>query len=348
MATPIYALPEIWETGKLGSDTDPIARLLLEIYNQTQGIAAGTVAGNPLIISSTNFVPVTTGAECTAALNFAIANLRSIGYTVTDFNTWSYYDANTSETIFAWTIKYEDSEELANVITTFDVTAGDTAAFTFVDGGTAIIDWGDGTIEEIVTGTITHTYPGHTGVFEIRIFSDTLESLTGFTADQFGNFTINSDTITEFAIDNGSLVEELTLNCPALETLNISSAPLSGATTFDLSGFPALQSVKINDCPSITNLDFTNCPLLTLIYCKDSPALASVNITGLLLIENFAANNDILPVSNINSILAALVASGVANGTCTINNQTPAAAPTGQGIVDAAALVTDGWTVTTD
>lgn len=348
MATPIYALPEIWETGKLGSDTDPIARLLLEIYNQTQGIAAGTVAGNPLIISSTNFVPVTTGAECTAALNFAIANLRSIGYTVTDFNTWSYYDANTSETIFAWTIKYEDSEELANVITTFDVTAGDTAAFTFVDGGTAIIDWGDGTIEEIVTGSITHKYPGTTGVYNIRIFSDTIESLSGFTADQFGDFTIDSDTMTAFVIGAAALVNAVTLNCPALEALNITGAPLSGATTFDLTGFPALQSVKINNCDSITNLDFTDCALLTLIQCKDSAALASVNITGLLLIETFHATNDVLPVSNINAILAALAASGVANGTCDINNQTPAAAPTGQGIVDAAALVTDGWTVTTD
>lgn len=357
MAEPIYDTPQDWKTRE-STDVNkvpPMEALLLEIYNQIQGIAAGTVAGNAEIISSTGFVPVTTDAECTAALNIAIANLRSIGYTVTDFNTWSYFDTGTSETIFAWTIKYIGSDTGAAVVTTFDVTAGATASFDLVDSDSAIIDWGDGTIEEIVTGTITHTYPGHTGVFTrhtgvftIRIFSDTIDELSGFTADQFGDFTIDSDTLTKFIYANATLVNSIVLNSPALEELQVVSAPLNGDTTFDLSAFTALQTVKINACPSITTLDFSPCALLTSIQCKDSPALSSVNINGLILIDTFAASNNILPVSNINAILVALDASGVLNGVCTINGQTPAAAPTGAGATAKANLIANGWTVTTD
>lgn len=348
--TPIYDTPLDWKEreGEEVNKVPPIEALLLEIYNQIQGIAAGTVAGNAEIISSTNFVPVTTGAECTAALNFAIANLRTIGYTVTDFNTWSYFDTAAGATIFAWTIKYVGTETGAAVLTTFDVTAGATATFDLVAAGTAIIDWGDGTIEEIVTGTITHIYPGTTGVFNIRIFSDTLEGLSGFTANQFGDFTINSSTLTTFTYTDAILVDELNLTTPALETLKIYESSFGGATTFDLSGFPALNNVAISNCSSIETLDFTPCALLTNIQCKNSSALQSIDVSGLPLLEDLAAFNNVLTTANVNSILAALVATGISGGNVNISGQTPAAPPTGQGITDAADLVTDGWTVTTD
>jgi hypothetical protein len=345
--TPIYDTPLDWKAreGEEVNKVPPIEALLLEIYNQIQGIAAGTVAGNAEIISSTNFVPVTTGAECTAALNFAIANLRAIGYTVTDFNTWSYYDTDAAATIFAWTIKYVGTETGAAVLTTFDVSVSATASFVLDDAGTAIIDWGDGTIEEIVTGTITHTYPGSSGIFDIRIFSATINTLDSFTANAFGDFTINSDTLTQFSCEAASLVTEISLNCPNLGRITIESSPI---TVLDLSTCIALLTIGIRDCNNLTTLDFTALALASGIDCSDNANLASVNITGLPLLVEMLAANCILPVSNVNSILVALLATGLPNGTCDLSGQTPAAAPTGAGAAAAADLVTDGWTVTTD
>lgn len=66
---------------------------------------------------------------------------------------------------------------------------------------------------------------------------------------------------------------------------------------------------------------------------------------------NLVAQNNKLTSISINNVLAALVAAGrtSASGTCVVNlSGTNMAAPTGQGIIDKATLISRGWTVTTN
>ena len=63
----------------------------------------------------------------------------------------------------------------------------------------------------------------------------------------------------------------------------------------------------------------------------------------------FQAQNNLLPSSAVNSILAAFVAANKTTGTRVLNlGGTGNAAPTGAGITDKATLVSRGWTVTTN
>jgi len=55
-----------------------------------------------------------------------------------------------------------------------------------------------------------------------------------------------------------------------------------------------------------------------------------------------------LPSTQVNKLLSELVDNGINGGTLSINNQTPPAPPTGQGLIDKATLISRGWTVTTD
>ena len=64
-------------------------------------------------------------------------------------------------------------------------------------------------------------------------------------------------------------------------------------------------------------------------------------------LSTFDASTNQLPAAAINSILADFVAAGRAGGTLTLNG-TGNAAPTGQGLIDKAALSGLGWTVTTN
>lgn len=150
----------------------------------------------------------------------------------------------------------------------------------------------------------------------------------------FGNVTTLSGTATD-----EYLLEDYEFNVPAdvnrlfirlsdpskLINIRISSADKTrlemGAQMDNLTGITA-QGGRISD---VEFNDFT------------APSL-----TELLLHVNE------LPVSQVNSILAWVLANGVSNGAIDISDQIPPAPPTGQGITDKAALEADGWTVFTD
>ena len=135
-------------------------------------------------------------------------------------------------------------------------------------------------------------------------------------------------------------------------------------------------TIYLNDCSKLKSFragrdiytaDITPCSNLTRIECISDElrsldigihaALTSLNCYGNYLftldISNCPLLSDLdcgqnrLPSSEINSILANLVAHGLDNGVlrcCQYN----AASPTGQGLIDKQTLIDRGWTVTTD
>lgn len=67
-------------------------------------------------------------------------------------------------------------------------------------------------------------------------------------------------------------------------------------------------------------------------------------------VEILNFDNNRLPSSKVNELLAYAVAYGLPYGTGAVitTNQVPSAPPTGQGVTDAATLIGGGWTVSTD
>ena len=118
------------------------------------------------------------------------------------------------------------------------------------------------------------------------------------------------------------------------------------------------NSINMNHLPTLGRLAFSygggertlNISGLTELYQLYSYQSGLVEITlppngGVL--KYATITNNLLPSSEINKLLTALVASGITSGTLSCKQQT-AAPPTGDGITAKATLIGRGWTVTTD
>lgn len=140
----------------------------------------------------------------------------------------------------------------------------------------------------------------------------------------------------------------------------------------DLTKFPAAVNIRIFSNSQRGTLDFSACPSAADIRVYSNLFTGVINIGSNTVLTyghfadnlfdgfsggvsntlgSFYAQNNLLPASAINAILAAFVAAGrtSGDGTCLINiSGTGNAAPTGQGITDKATLVSRGWTVTTN
>jgi len=76
--------------------------------------------------------------------------------------------------------------------------------------------------------------------------------------------------------------------------------------------------------------------------------LLEVDISAMTAIADVELYGNKLPSTQVNAVLAQLVANGGYSGIVYIPNQTPPAPPTGQGIIDKATLISRSWSVTTD
>jgi len=141
--------------------------------------------------------------------------------------------------------------------------------------------------------------------------------------------------------------------CTALSVFECGTNRFSGTLpSFNACTLLTLFSVGVNEfngtiptmaaCTALTSVQLNAC--LFTGYTSEAFAtqisLATLNL-----------DNNYFTATEVNSVLADLVASlggGRVACTVTLNNQHPAAAPTGQGATDKAALIAAGWTVTTD
>lgn len=188
------------------------------------------------------------------------------------------------------------------------------------------INWGDGNTETVTptmgVDVIPHTYASPGSYIAQINCPDPYFVILGDTVigDQFSNI-LNIDA-----------------NCFALALVGSTSITSIAALPSTCVGFYATL------CPSIPIPVFPS----TLIECSmpDCALSAVPTIPADCITVDFSVNN--LTSAEVNSVLADLVANGLSGGNVTLDGQSVAAPPTGAGITDAATLVTNGWSVTTD
>lgn len=246
-------------------------------------------------------------------------------------------------------------------------------------GQTGTIYWGDGSSEPFDSGTgtfdLTHTFP-RSGIYRQKIFFDA-NSLINFFITDLGSASAidfsHSDNFTNFkgAVLTGVLDinDVLPPTLSNLEQVSYEAHFASEQTTMDFTGvfnshvkylyvrnFPALTS--ISNVPSTVSswIQLLGNPLLTSFgtlsaiqqYVITNNAVSAASIAGLnfsTVVQIQAGQN--FTSSEVDSILAALVASGRHGGQAVLN-QSPAAPPGPSGVTDAATLTSRGWFVITD
>ncbi len=125
---------------------------------------------------------------------------------------------------------------------------------------------------------------------------------------------------------------------PSLATANFGSLSTTGSIYMQSNGltsisFPALTTVSSG------------------LYISSNPSLASINLSQLntsQIIQGLDLSNNALPSSEINEILALLVANGVPGSCIFLHNQNPPAPPTGQGVIDLQTLQNAGACIIVD
>jgi len=153
-------------------------------------------------------------------------------------------------------------------------------------------------------------------------------------------------------------------NCPILSNLNLSVlAKITGGwltirntdlSSINLNALTKCIGTFINNNSSLTVLNFNALTSIAFASITNN-AITAIAFPALNIITSgngtiLYFNNNKLSVSAVNYILATLVALSptLTGRDIRLNNQTPLAPPSGQGITDKATLITNGNTVTTD
>lgn len=139
---------------------------------------------------------------------------------------------------------------------------------------------------------------------------------------------------------------------PSLANASYITIDTVPVTQLNLSAMTSCNVLTVQNCPSITILDlhsYVSSPGL-LVKIINNPLLSSINLDAFTFpvggTFNFSANA--LPDTSVNYILARAVANvGFVGGSLNVGG-IGNAAPTGQGLVDKATLITRGVTVTTN
>lgn len=191
-----------------------------------------------------------------------------------------------------------------------------------------MIDWGDGTSNSY-TGTgegllAQHSYQ-NAGTKYIRA------SGTGFT--QLTAISCYNMNLSMLNISQNTALKKL--YCQNNNLINL-----------DISKNTELTHLACND-NTLTAIDISQNFLLSYFDCNDN-SIVELNVSQNTALNYLVCNGNSMTPSAINNILSMFVAHMQTNGLCYLNDQTPSAPPTGQGITDKATLISRGWTVTTD
>ena len=148
-----------------------------------------------------------------------------------------------------------------------------------------------------------------------------------------------------------------TLNAPAITNcfIEISSSLL---TTLDFPNLISSSLIGLQNNNLLTNVSLPNLTNVEAYFnIVSNPQLSSISIPSIISINTnysnfgryFNATNNALPESQINYLLNKLTSVNPNAGkTIDLSNQNPAAAPTGQGIIDKQTLINNGFIVITD
>lgn len=165
---------------------------------------------------------------------------------------------------------------------------------------------------------------------------------------------VNNNNLSALNVSNNTALTTLYCQDNNLSTLDVSSntalvslyCEYNSFTTINVSNNSALKYLS---CRGVTTLDISHNNLLDYVSCVGLASL-TVSSSYTSLSNGIYVTYGTLTSTNINSILSALVATGLSssNRKFNCNNQTPSAPPTGQGLTDKQTLIDRGWTITTD
>jgi hypothetical protein len=114
---------------------------------------------------------------------------------------------------------------------------------------------------------------------------------------------------------------------------------------------PYTENIYVENTTALTTVDLSAVTNLLEIYVNNNPALSSINLASLNFVYwDIHLEGNAFPSSQINALLHKFLTLSTAGKIkyIVLNGQTPPAPPTGQGIIDKAALISAGWSVTTD
>ena len=171
---------------------------------------------------------------------------------------------------------------------------------------------------------------------DLRLSYNSLSSITVPTG-RIQYLDLSHNNISSLNLQNASILTQLYINNNNISTF--STSYLEYLQSFSCAN-NQISSLNLSTYIRLKNLDasFNN---LTSISLPQAP----ITYVSELILKN---NN--LTTATVNSILAYMVAtlSGKGPGTIALQGQTPAAPPTGQGILDKNTLINLKWKVTTD
>lgn len=143
------------------------------------------------------------------------------------------------------------------------------------------------------------------------------------------------------------------LSLPSLTaTSGFNAGSNSSLTTLNVPALTTVGAIHITSDSSLTTLNFPS--LVTVNYdfaVASNPLLTSLNLPSLTtVVNNFFGYNNALTSSSVNTLLArfAAITPVISGWYIRLENQTPAAPPTGQGLIDKTTLINTGNDVTTD
>jgi hypothetical protein len=191
--------------------------------------------------------------------------------------------------------------------------------------------------------------------FSVNQFSGTL-NLSANTALVSPQFYSNQFSGTLDLSTNTALVSPAFSTNQFSGTLNLSTNTALLNPNFSVNQFSGTLNLSANTAlvsPSFNNNQFSGTLDLSTNTALVSPNFSSnkfTDFTGTVsnTISSFQIQNNLLPASAVNAILAAFVAAGRTGANTLSIGGTGNAAPTGQGITDKATLQSRGWTVTTN
>jgi hypothetical protein len=209
--------------------------------------------------------------------------------------------------------------------------------FTITNGGSNIlVDFGDDSgLINFSGGALTqisYTYSAP-GEYSIRVYSNDTITLLGVNSDVYGN---SDQYLTVVNSLNNGLV-----TCDISNNNNLSYLNVDGLINCEVLACynnPILSSIDLTNLTSCTTFNFSGCSTLSSL----------TNTLSLSACTYFTANNCILDITSINTILEDIDFINLSGGTLYLQGQTPPAGPTGDGIISKSNLISKGWDVVTD
>ncbi len=211
-----------------------------------------------------------------------------------------------------------------------------------INGSYSSVDWGDGTINTL----LTHTYSSLPDNFTVKIY-DSTATIIDLSSKFLTAFTALPTTVVHLDVQDNSIpsLPSLTPNT-SLIYLDTTKNPLTSFPDFSSNILLEELYMKTNNIAGSYDFSLNT----ELVYIQ----LGSNSITGLTGFLNapsiglltFESNG--VSVTDINNALVALDTNGVTNGIFSSSTQSPLAAPTGLGAIAKANLISKGWTIATD